>query len=112
MDKIATYQKAILAILEEYASYIPIGIQEPRNQVIADASSHHYLLLRTGWDGERFLHNVIMHFEIRNEKVWVLANGTELEVGVELMQRGVPAQDIVPGFQPKQHRAYSGYAIE
>lgn len=48
MDKISIYQQAILEILNEYAGYIPIGIKDPRNLVIADKEKHHYLLLRFG----------------------------------------------------------------
>jgi hypothetical protein len=112
MDKISLYQHAILDILNEYAGYIPVGIKDPRNQVIADQEKHHYLLLRFGWDkGEVFLHHVIMHFDIENDKVWIRANGTELDVGEALVARGVPKEDIVVGFQPERYRAYSGYAV-
>lgn len=52
-----------------------------------------------------------MHFDIENGKVWIRANGTELDVGEALVERGVPKDDIVVGFQPERYRPYSGYAV-
>ncbi len=69
------------------------------------------MLLRTGWDEEAFLHHVIMHFDIKAGKIWIQAHNTELDVGKALTDRGVPAADIVVGFQPERYRAYTGYAV-
>ena len=89
-----------------------MGIQDPRNQVIADRENHHYLMLRIGWDGDIFLHHVVLHFDIEDGKIWIRANGTELDVGQALVDRGVPKSDIVVGFQPERDRPYTGYAVK
>ncbi len=112
MDHLTLYQRAILDLLNEYATYLPLGIRDVRYQVISDTESHHYVLIRIGWDEhEAFLHQVIMHFDLEGGKIWIRANNTDLDVGRELTDRGVPASDIVVGFQPPQYRAFSGYSV-
>jgi len=52
----------------------------------------------------------MLHLEIKNGKVWVQQNWTEIEIGKELMARGIPKTDIVLGFLPESMRADSEYA--
>ncbi len=51
-----------------------------------------------------------MHFDIKEEKVWIQCNWTELDVAEELMAKGVERNDIVLGFIPENERKYTGYA--
>ncbi len=44
MDKQLTYQKAILAFLEDYATIKPSDWKNVQNQVIIDRDNHHYQL--------------------------------------------------------------------
>lgn len=52
-----------------------------------------------------------IHLDIKDEKIWIQINNTELDVGQDLVERGIPKEDIVIGFQPPYLRQYSGYAI-
>ncbi|MBN8822093.1 MAG: XisI protein [Spirosoma sp.] len=38
-------------------------------------------------------------------------NNTDILVTDDLMERGIPASDIVIGFLPEYMRAYSGFAV-
>ena len=51
-----------------------------------------------------------MHFDIKDQKVWVQCNWTEIDVAQELIGQGVEKQDIVLGFIPAAERKYTGYA--
>jgi len=41
-----------------------------------------------------------MHLDIKNEKVWIQINNTELDIGQALVEMGIAKEDIVIGFQP------------
>lgn len=109
MDKIAKYQDAILKILNEYAK-IKYANVEGENQLIADKENHRYQIVTIGWEGDRFVHDCPMHFDIINGKIWVQQNTTEWEVGDMLEEMGVPKSDIVPGFLSPEMRKYTEYA--
>ena len=111
MEKIEKYQKLLIALLEKHAAVLPAYIRDAENQVIADIERNHFQLVTIGWDGQRFVHSVAFHFDIKpNGKIWLQANWTDTDVAAELEELGVPKSDIVLGFQPVYARPYSGYA--
>ena len=65
-----------------------------------DDVNGHYELLNIGWKEYRRIHNSVIHIDIRNEKVYVEHDGTDLEVVKELMAAGIPAKKIMLGFHP------------
>lgn len=111
MDKIKKYEQAILSFLQEYAKEGLANAESIETQLIADAERHHYQLMRIGWLNKEFIHHCIFHFDIKNSKVWIQQNNTELQVADELMKLGVPASDIVLGFQPESVRPHTGFAV-
>ncbi len=109
--KVKKYEKFILSILEPY-SKIRYSNLNAENQLIADKANHRYQVVTIGWDEEgKFVHDCPLHMDIIDGKIWVQRNMTEIEIGVELEQMGVPKTDIVVGFFSKKMREYSGYAI-
>lgn len=111
MEKLTQYRRAIRDLLETYAQFKPSNVPNVENQVIVDPEETHFVLISFGFEGNYFHYGVVMHFDLKDGKIWVQANNTEWEVGEELMQRGVARADIVPGFQPKAYRTYSGYGV-
>ncbi|MEZ4935018.1 MAG: XisI protein [Saprospiraceae bacterium] len=110
MDKIKKYEAAILSILTEYAK-IKYANVEGGNELIADKENHRYQIVTIGWEGNRFVHDCPMHFDIINGKIWIQRNMTEWEVGKMLEEQGVPKSDIVIGFLSPKMREYSEYAV-
>ena len=113
MDKIKTYQRIVMSILEDYASYTSSSRSNIENQVIADFERNHFQLVRIGWDeDEDFIYQLIYHFDIKPDgKVWIQANWTDEDIASELVKKGVEKSDLVIGFQPPSHRPYTGYAV-
>lgn len=67
--------------------------------------------MRIGWRDKQFIHNTVFHFDIKaNDKIWIQANWTDVDIAADLVKRGVEKDDIVIGFQPARYRPYSGYA--
>ncbi|MFN0034494.1 MAG: XisI protein [Saprospiraceae bacterium] len=111
MDKVKKYQQIIETLLEEYAAQMSQGNDGPESQVVADHKRHHYQLFTVGWEDNRYVQFPVFHFDIREEKVWIQANNTDMLIGQELIERGIPKSDIVLGLQHPLMRKHSGFAV-
>ncbi|MFB8788617.1 MAG: XisI protein [Potamolinea sp.] len=110
MDKLANYQQIIQQLLTDYAQNKP-AYGEIEVELIFDTQRHHYQIVHLGWQHKRWIHHCVMHLDIRDEKIWIFCNSTEHDIAAELMEFGVPSQDIVLGFQPPFVRELSNYAV-
>ena len=111
MDKITKYQNIIIAFLEEYAKIPYANSPDLEKQVIVDLKRNHFQLVRLGWDHKTFKHETVFHIDIKNEKVWIQQNWTDIEIADEFLESGIPPTDIVLGFQPVYARSHSGFAV-
>jgi hypothetical protein len=110
MDKLTHYRQAIRQLLTEYAA-VPISYGQIETQVMFDVEHDHYQVMNVGWDGARRVYGCILHLDIKDQKIWVQHNSTELRVGNELLSLGVPKDDIVLGFQAPELRQYTEFGV-
>jgi len=111
MGRIDEYRGKIRQILTRHASYdtIPRGLDD---QIITDTEHDHYLFIRTGWyDVERRSYGCLMHMDIINEKIWIQYDGTEEGVANELVDLGVPKEDIVLAYHQPDSRKWTDFAV-
>ncbi len=96
-----------------YAQYKP-SHGEIDTHVIVDAAQDHYQLLYLGWemDGVRRVHLIIVHVRIYRDKIWIEYDGTERGIANDLVEAGVPKDEIVLAFQPLYKRPYTEFAVE
>jgi hypothetical protein len=67
-----------------------------RKEVVTDDATGHYQILTMGWlNGRRRVHGTLVHIDVRDDKVWVEHDGTNLEIIQDLLDAGIPAKDIV-----------------
>ena len=97
MDRVKQYREAIQALLKHYGN-ITSRYEEIERQIIFDREHDHYQLVNLGWDGEHRIYGCVIHLDIKDEKVWIQQNMTEIELIDELGKLGVPREDIVIGF--------------
>jgi hypothetical protein len=45
------------------------------------------------------IYNAVMHFDIKNEKIWIQRNMTDIQIAEELLEMGIPREDIFLGLQ-------------
>jgi XisI protein len=109
LEKIQTYRIIIRQLLEEYAGYKP-SHGDIEIQTVFDTEHDHYQVVAIGWDQKQRVYGCSIHLDIKDEKIWIQVNNTELDIGQNLVEKGVPKEDIVVGFQPPFIRQYSGYA--
>ena len=81
-----------------------------RTLVAFDRDHGQFLLVDEGWDGCRRIHNVWVHVELRNDKVWIHEDGTEEGIANLLKDAGIPREHIVLGFQAPSQRPASEFA--
>ncbi|MCY7331780.1 MAG: XisI protein [Pseudanabaena sp. CAN_BIN31] len=110
IDKSEQYRSIVKQVLTEYASYKP-SYGDIEVTTVFDRESDRYLVLAIGWDNKHRVYGSSMQLDIKNGKVWIQVNNTELDIGQELIDLGVAREDIVIGFQPPYMRQFSGYAI-
>lgn len=102
------YHTIAQAIVNDYSRY------KPRQgnielQTIADGNS--YLLINFGWNGDRRVHSTILHLRIVEGKFWLERDETEEGITQDLLDRGVPKEDIVLAFYHPEDRKLTGFAI-
>ncbi len=84
---------------------------ETEVQLIIDLERNHYLLMLVGWHEQRREYGSLIHIDIKDEKIWIQSDGTEVGVANELVEAGVPQQDIVLGFKSPFKRQFTEYAV-
>jgi hypothetical protein len=111
MGKLEKYQELIIAYLTEYANTVrPVNLQGVANRVIIDKNNNSFQLVRIGWNGQKHIFNVVLHFDIIDDKVWLQRNNTDRDVVDTLIEKGMERHDIVLGFQPPFARGHFGFA--
>lgn len=109
MDRIAQYRAAIKKVLTDLAAINP-STETVRTELVFDDERGHYHLGEVGWEGKRYVDAMIVHIDIVDGRVWLQFNGTDLLIGDELIEAGVPRDQIVLGFQPPSVRPFTAFA--
>ncbi len=109
-EKTARYRHIIQELLVRLAA-IPNLEEGIEDRTLFDEKNDSYAIIAEGWDGEERIHNIVVHLEIINDKVWIQADNTDLVIARELESKGIPKSEIVLGFRPPTVRSQSEYAV-
>lgn len=106
MDKITLYKSIVKQFMEEVEKITPaLDYDGTENQLIIDEKRGRYLMVGVGWGKNGWFYANFLHIEVKpTAKVWIHHDGTDLVVVRELMEKGIPAYDIVLGFESPQRR--------
>lgn len=110
MEKVEKYRDCIKKILSEYAAYKP-SYGDVEVQIIFDMERERYQVIRVGWENKQRVYGCSMHLDIKDGKIWIQQNATEIDIGQELVNLGVPKSDIVVGFHPPLMRQFTEFAV-
>ncbi|MDJ0773006.1 MAG: XisI protein [Mastigocoleus sp. MO_167.B18] len=110
MDKLEDYRDKVKQILTTYSQYKP-SYGEVEVEQVFDVERDHYQIISVGWNNQKRIYGCMMHLDIKNEKIWIQQNTTEADIARDLMEMGVPKQDIVIGFHTPKMRQLSGFAV-
>ncbi|MEM8505848.1 MAG: XisI protein [Cyanobacteria bacterium P01_D01_bin.1] len=112
MDKLAGYRQIIQKLLSEYRDWAAganqVGVQEC---VSFDPVRDHYFLFSVGWDNKRRDFGVTVYLRIEHSKIWIEEDWTKQGIANNLLEAGVPPEDIVLGFQHPRKRSLTEFAV-
>lgn len=111
MEKMMRYRQLLRQILEGHtqvsASFPSEGIER---LLIMDEERGHYLLMRLGWHGQKRAKWMIVYARVKDDKIWIEDDMTEEGIATELLEAGVPKEDIVLAFHAPELRQYTEFA--
>ncbi|WP_009632938.1 XisI protein [Synechocystis sp. PCC 7509] len=111
MDKLDLYRQLIQQCLEKRAK-LRSKNDPVESQTIFDPQSDRYVLINVGWKNSNTrIYGCVLHVDIRDGKIWVQHDGTEDAIAEQLVELGVPKQDIVLAYHAPYVRQYTDYAL-
>ena len=105
------YREIIESILKEYArlfNHQPEGVDVI---AVCDEATDTYAIVNVGWDGKERMNVTSVLLRIVNGKIWVEEDRTMYGFVDELLEAGIPHDDIVLAFQPPQMRHHTQFAV-
>ncbi len=104
------YSKIIQEVLKKHS--IDHFQNETEIQLIFDKENHHYQVTHLGWKELDRVYGIIIHVDIKGDKIWIQRDGTEVGVANELIEAGIPKENIVLGFHAPYKRKFTDFAPE
>ena len=111
MGKLKKYQKLIKEIIKKYSDYQEPNCEEFEVQMTFDDEHGHYYLMYVGWEDMKRIHTCLLHLDLKGEKIWIQKDFVEQGVATDLMEAGVPKENIVLAFQAPYKRQFTGFAV-
>jgi hypothetical protein len=112
MAQLTQYRQIIQKILTEYRDWAAgskqVGVQEC---VAFDEERDHYFWFSVGWNGKQRDFGVTVYLRIENGKIWIEEDWTKQGIANDLLEAGVPPEDIVLGFQHPSKRPLTEFAV-
>jgi hypothetical protein len=108
MDKVVKYREYVQKLITDRAKP-SIDTEEMEVQLLMDSVRDHYQWMNVGWDGFKRIYQCLIHLDIKDGKIWIQQNWTEDDLAAELVELGVPREDIILGLQPPFKRPYTDY---
>lgn len=111
MDKRAHYRDLIKQILTDYAELLAKQPEPGIETLLSfDEVRDQYLWLQTGWSKKHRVYGITLHVRLQNGKIWIEQDWTEDGIATDLLNAGVPREDIVLGFCEPELRAETEFA--
>lgn len=110
MADINHYRQLVQDLLQEYSN-IRANNEEVEAEAIFDTQRDRYQVVHVGWSNKRRVYGCVLHLDIKDGKIWIQHDGTEGGIANELVERGVPKQDIVLGFHSPFKRQFTEFAV-
>jgi XisI protein len=115
MDTLEYYRRTIETLLTEYYEMTVKGEkerdeEETEHRLAFDEERDQYLWFRSGWDGKQRVRHITMYLRIKNGKIWVEEDWTDLCIVDDLLAAGISQSDIVLGFHHPSKRSFTEFA--
>ena len=109
MEKL-DYRELVQKIINQHAQEHSEEDMET-TEIVFDLERDRYLLLYVGWRDEERMYGCPIHIDIKDGKIWIQRDFTEVGLANQLVELGVPSSDIVLGFRAPYVRQFTGFAV-
>lgn len=112
MDKLTQYRQIVQKILVEYQQWAA-GANAPdlQQNISFDTERDQYLWFSVGWLSKKREFKVAVYIRIDQGKVWIEEDWTKQGIANDLLEAGIPPEDIILGFQHPSKRPYTEFAV-
>ena len=111
MEKVIKYQEVILKELKHRQSIKIYNAPNLKRHLVINKNKTEFVLLDVGWFNKKYVSGLVFHIEIKNEKIWIHEDNTDVDIASVLVEEGISKEDIVLGFLPDYAKELSNYAI-
>lgn len=112
MDRLKRHTSIVKELIHQVSKLGKRENDPIQSIVIEDDKKGHYLIFTDGWRGERRVYGPYLHLEVRKDgKVWLHNDGTDMEIALMLVKKGISQSDIVLAFHPPIVRPDTGFAV-
>jgi XisI protein len=81
MNKLERYRSCIQTLLEKHSQFKSRN-EDVENQLFFDPVRDRDRLMRVGWKGLERIYYTVLHFDIKDEKIWLQHNATDVTIQV------------------------------
>lgn len=111
MGSLDFYRETIEKILSHYYQItVSQNRSEIEDRIAFDRIRDEYIWFCCGWDGIDRINRFVVYLTIKNNKVWIEEDNTDLCIVDELLDAGIPKTDIVLGFHHPSKRSLTEFA--
>ena len=110
MVKLEKYREIVKQILIKHSQYKP-SYGEVEIEQVFDIERDRYQIVSVGWNNQKRIYGCMMHLDIKDDKIWIQQNTTEVDLASELIDMGVPKHDIVIGFHTPKMRQLTDFGV-
>ena len=97
MDNLIQYRETIQQQLQEYTE-IPYAYGDLQCRLIISEDRNNFLLITQGWEDDLQVHGCLVHVEVIGDKIWIHRDGLEDGIALDLVNAGIPKNQIFWGF--------------
>jgi XisI protein len=80
-------------------------------QTLFNDLQNDYQMLCLGWHDDDRIHRCLIHIQIKDRKIWIEQDETEVGIANELVEAGVSKADIVLAYQAPYLRPLTEFAV-
>lgn len=111
MERIEKYKDIVQEELT-YRASIPIAnAPEVKRHLIINHDRTEFVVLSIGWHNKSYRHNLVFHVGVKNGKVLIYEDNTDIGIADKFAENGIPKSDIILFFLPDYAREISGFAV-
>ncbi|MCG9886257.1 MAG: XisI protein [Cyanobacteria bacterium] len=110
MDQVIQYRQIIRETLLAHGGIKP-AFGDIEMEILFDLERDRYQVLRAGLLKKSRVYGVLIHIDLKDGKAWIQYDGTEVGVANELLEQGIPREDIVLTYHSPFMRQYNGFAV-